>query len=270
MGSLPLVIFVLMLEIAAGSFIVLMATDFRGEVGRSFLVTGGLSAFACAVIARWVANSVSFRIGEADFPTDRAWATSQDIFLNISLAALLLYNIMIGIGTDKARRVVGVFAASSLLLTLVANSMLYRGDYLGGWIGPLSFIAGAASVGSVLTGMLLGHWYLVTPSLSVTPLARINAFWFGALIAQSVLVLINIGPWVGSSADKMWQDFAAIFWLRVIVGIIFPVVLAVATSRTCKIKAHMSSTGFLYVGLACVLAGEIVSRVILFSTNVPL
>jgi hypothetical protein len=270
MGSLPLVIYVLMLEIAVGTFAVLIITDFKGETGRSFLITGGLSALACAGIARWTANSVTFQAGEALYPTDVFWRSPQDFFLNLSIVALFFYNIMIGVGTDIARRSVGVFAVGTLAVTLFCNSMLYRGEYLSGLIAPLSLFAGTVSLGAVLTGMLLGHWYLVTPTMAVSALSRLNTVWFWALVAQAVIVVINIGPWVGGSADKMWQDFAAFFWLRVLVGIAFPLILAVATWQTCKLKAHMSSTGFLYVGLACVLGGEIVSRVIQFQTGVPL
>lgn len=269
MESLPLVLYTLMLEITAGSFAVLMLTDFEGKVGRSFLITGGLTAFATAVIARWVENAVIFQSGQKLYPTDLSWDGFQNFWLGASLVLLFLYNLMVWLGTDKARRVVGVAALVATGLTLLGNAMLYRGDYLGGWIAPFSFIAGAASVGAVLTGMLLGHWYLVTPALSVTPLNRINTLFFYALVAQSALVLINLGPWA-SGADRMWEQYGAVFWLRVAIGIVFPLVLAVATWQTCKLKAHMSSTGFLYVALACVLAGEIVSRVILFQTYVPL
>ncbi len=269
MESLPLVLYTLMLEITAGSFAVLMLTDFRGEVGRSFLITGGVTALATAGIARWVENAVVFQSGQQLYPTDFSWDNFQQFCLAATLILLVLYNLMVWLGTDKARRVVGAAALVAASLTLLGNAMLYRGDYLGGWIAPFSFVAGAAAVGTVLTGMLLGHWYLVTPALTVAPLSRINSLFFWSLIAQAVLVVVNIGPWA-SGAAQMWEQYGAVFWLRVGIGIVFPLILAVATWQTCKLKAHMSSTGFLYVALACVLAGEIVSRVILFQTYVPL
>jgi hypothetical protein len=269
MESLPLVLYTLMLEITAGSFAVLMLTDFWGEVGRSFLITGGLTALATAGIARWVASAVIFQNGQKNYPTDLSWEGFQNFWLIASLVLLTLYNLMVWLGTDKARRVVGLAALFATALTLLGNALLYRGEYLGGWIAPVSFIAGAVSVGAVLTGMLLGHWYLVTPALSVSPLTRINTIFFWTLVAQAGLVVINLGPWA-SGADKMWEQYGAVFWLRVAIGIVFPLILAVATWQTCKLKAHMSSTGFLYVALGCVLAGEIVSRVILFQTYVPL
>lgn len=270
METLPLVIYTLMLELAVGTFVIMVLTDFKGEVGGSFLVTGGLTALGSALIARWVQNSVSFKSGEALYPTDSNWADLQNTFLNITLVALVIYNIMIFIGTVPARRVVGSAAGIAAIATLLAFSLQYRGDFLGGWVAPFSLFAGALSLGAVMTGMLLGHWYLVSPTMAVAPLARIDAVFFWSLVAQAVLVVVDIGPWVSSGATELWSKFAIFFWMRVLVGIGLPLVLAAATWQTCKLKAHMSSTGFLYVALACVLAGEIISRVIMFSTTVPL
>ena len=270
MESLPLVLYTSLIEVVAGTFAVLILTDFRGEMGRGFLASVGLSVLAIAVCARLSLSGIDFGRGQGLYPgLDLAWNGFQDFCLNATLILLVLYNMMVGLGTDRARRVVGVVAVGASLLTLFAVSMLYRGSYLGGWVAPFSFFLGAASVGTVLTGMLLGHWYLVTPSLTVAPLARINRLFMYALVGQALLVLVNSGPWVSNSL-AVSDKWAAIYWLRVLVGIVFPLVLAYATMQTCKIKAHMSSTGFLYVALACVLAGEIVSRVILFQTFVPL
>ncbi len=270
MESLPLVLYTSLLEVVVGTFAVLMLTDFRGELGRGFLASVGLSVLGVAVCARLSLSGIDFSRGQELYPgIDLAWNGFQDIWLSISLVLLVLYNIMVGLGTDRARRLIGVGALAACAITLFAVAMLYRGNYLGGLIAPFSFFLGAAAVGTVLTGMLLGHWYLVTPDLTVAPLARINRLFLYALTGQAVLVLINSGPWVGNSL-AVSEKWAVIYWLRVIVGIILPLILAYATAQTCKIKAHMSSTGFLYVALACVLAGQIVSRVVLFQTYVPL
>jgi hypothetical protein len=106
--------------------------------------------------------------------------------------------------------------------------------------------------------------------MAVAPLARIDAVFFWALVSQGVLVVVNVGPWASNGTTELWDKFAVFFWMRVIIGIAFPLILAAMTWQTCKLKAHMSSTGFLYVALAAVLAGEIISRVIMFSTRVPL
>ncbi|HEX2909354.1 MAG TPA: hypothetical protein VH186_01005 [Chloroflexia bacterium] len=270
METLPLVLYTFLIEVMAGTFAVLILTDFRGELGRGFLSSVGLSALGIAICARLSLSGIDFGRGQELYPgIDLGWNGFQDFWLNASIVLLLVYNIMVGLGTDRARRITGVVALVACCITLFAVAMLYRGSYLGGWVAPFSLFLGAASVGTVLTGMLLGHWYLVTPSLTVAPLARINRLFLYALIGQAALVLINSGPWVANSL-AVSDKWAAIYWLRVLVGIVFPIVLAYATIQTCKIKAHMSSTGFLYVALGAVLAGEIVSRVILFQTYVPL
>ncbi len=270
MESLPLVLYTSLLEIVVGTFAVLIITDFRGEMGRGFLASVGLSVLAVAFCARLSLSGIDFSRGQELYPgIDLSWNGFQDFWLSASLVLLVIYNIMVGLGTDRARQVSGSAALIACAITLFAVAMLYRGSYLGGWIAPFSFFLGAASVGTVQTGMLLGHWYLVTPNLTVAPLARITRLFLYALLGQAVLVLVNSGPWVTGSL-ALSDKWGAIYWLRVLVGIVFPIVLAYMTLQTCKIKAHMSSTGFLYVALACVLAGEIVSRVILFQTYVPL
>ncbi len=270
MESLPLVLYTFLIEVTVGTFAVLILTDFRGELGRGFLASVGLTALGLAFCARLSLSGIDFGRGQELYPgLDLNWNGLQDTGLTASVVLLVVYNLMVFVGTDQARRAIGIVALLACAFTLLSVAMLYRGDYLGGWIAPLSFFLGAASVGTVLVGMLLGHWYLVTPNLTVAPLARINQLFFWALVGQAGLVLVNSGPWVANSL-AVSEKWGAIYWLRVLVGIAFPLVLSYATAQTCKLKAHMSSTGFLYVALGCVLAGEIVSRVILFQTYVPL
>jgi hypothetical protein len=54
------------------------------------------------------------------------------------------------------------------------------------WLQLLSDFSSAAVCGSVLTAMLLGHWYLTTPTMSTRPL-----YWFnGMIIAAAALRLV--------------------------------------------------------------------------------
>lgn len=269
-ATLPLVLYTSLVEIFIGTFAVLILTDFRGEMGRGFLSSVGLTALGIAICAQLSLSGINFDPGQAVYQgVDLGWNGIQATLMTVSLVLIGLYNLMIGVGTDRARRVTGVVALVACGLTLFAVAMLYRGSYLGGFIAPVSFFFGSLSVGAVMTGMLLGHWYLVTPSLSVAPLARINLIFLGALVGQLVLALFNSFPWTGQTL-AFSEEWALIYWLRVLVGIVFPIVLAIATIQTCKLKAHMSSTGFLYVALGCVLAGQIISRHILFQTFIPL
>ena len=50
-------------------------------------------------------------------------------------------------------------------------------------------VTATLALGSVTAGMLLGHWYLVTPKLSPVPLRRLIWPLIGALVSQGLLVV---------------------------------------------------------------------------------
>ena len=127
-------------------------------------------------------------------------------------------------------------------------------------------VLAALALGAVNAGMLLGHWYLVTPKLSPTPLRRMMWLLLGALALQAVtfgiaLAVVGTDPLVGS--------FAWLTWLRLGAGILLPIVatvLALAATRAASLQA---STGLLYIGLALVMAGSIAGASIAYMTGVP-
>jgi hypothetical protein len=60
-------------------------------------------------------------------------------------------------------------------------------------------VTAALALGSVNAAMLLGHWYLVTPKLSPSPLRRMMWLLIGTLLLQGVLFVAAIGI-VGNDA----------------------------------------------------------------------
>jgi hypothetical protein len=56
-------------------------------------------------------------------------------------------------------------------------------------------------------------------------------------------------------------------WLRVGVGLLFPLVLAVLSWRAASIRGMMSATGLLYIAVGAVLAGEVLARGLLFASG---
>ena len=56
------------------------------------------------------------------------------------------------------------------------------------------------------------------------------------------------------------------FWMRVLVGLALPLVVAGMTWQCCRIRSLQSATGLLYVAVALVLAGEIASKLLLVLT----
>ena len=114
--------------------------------------------------------------------------------------------------------------------------------------------------------MLLGHWYLVTPKLTPGPLRRASLVVVVAVLLQIVLVAI---VWFRGDLTGTWQTGLSVaLALRIGVGLFMTLIVAAAAWWTAGMNTQ-SSTGLLYVGLGCVIAGEISARVIFFLTGVP-
>jgi hypothetical protein len=125
----------------------------------------------------------------------------------------------------------------------------------------------ALALGAVNAAMLLGHWYLVTPKLSPTPLRRMMWLLLAALLLQVVIFVVAV---VTVSSGPLGGPIGWLTWLRLAVGILLPIgitVLAILASRAASLQA---STGLLYIGLAFIMAGSIAAASITYLTGVPI
>ena len=59
------------------------------------------------------------------------------------------------------------------------------------------------------------------------------------------------------------------FWLRVGVGLLFPLALSYMAWRSSLEQAMMSATGLLYIAVGAVFVGELLARGLLFVTGSP-
>jgi hypothetical protein len=117
-----------------------------------------------------------------------------------------------------------------------------------------SFLSSAALLGGTCTAMILGHWYLVIPSLQVSHLQSIVKVHIASMVVRVVVVVaaIFVGivtwqPGVGPNFERYIFSVEGIFfWQRVLFGLA-PVLLAYLTWETAKIRSTQSATGILYV-----------------------
>jgi hypothetical protein len=127
-------------------------------------------------------------------------------------------------------------------------------------------VLAALALGAVNAGMLLGHWYLVTPKLSPAPLRRMMWILIGALVVQGLafgLALLVVGT------DPIDGSLAWLTWLRLAVGILLPIVATVLAILASSAASLQASTGLLYIGLALIMAGSIAGASITYLTGVP-
>lgn len=150
------------------------------------------------------------------------------------------------------------------------------GDSLVAGLYVASFLTSAALLGGTSTAMILGHWYLVLPSMDVSLLQRIVKFHIGST-ALRIVVVAAVVWWGLVLADIPGPGFqryitsldGVFFWQRVLFGLLGQVVLAYMTWETAKIRSTQSATGILYVDFFTVIVGEVLAKYILVATTVP-
>lgn len=134
------------------------------------------------------------------------------------------------------------------------------------WQQVFSDVASAGVLGATLTGMLLGHWYLTTPTMSIQPLR-----WFAVLlgIASGVRLLASTVSLL--SPGFAARDTTSVLWLsvRLVGGILVPAVTSVLVIRILKYRNTQSATGVLFAGLILVFMGEMSAALLERSLQIP-
>ena len=129
----------------------------------------------------------------------------------------------------------------------------------------------SAATGGVFAAMVLGHWYLVTPKLGERPLVLFARLLLAVLAAQVVLFAVWIGLGIGPGAEAFFAALvgpAALFvWLRLVVGLVFPLVVSWAAVQTARTRSMESATGLLYINVGTIAAGTILAAGLYFGAG---
>jgi hypothetical protein len=274
-AALPYTTFLLLLEFAAGCQAVLLVAALRGDVSKGFLKMSAILVPLTALPALWIAATFGGVAEVADYPLDQEWLLRVRVALAAFGLLSIVYNWFIWrerLDTAKPWAWATTAAGVATIALAAAYVQLPTWGYLA---TLLSLLAGAASLGAVSLGMTLGHWYLVTPRLPEQPLNRLTLLLVAALAVQTALVAVNIAlpaRYVPSAVENPDIGLAQnpIFWLRLGVGLLFPLALAFMAWQSSIIRSMMSATGLLYIAMGGVLAGEVLSRALLFTTGKPL
>ncbi len=138
-------------------------------------------------------------------------------------------------------------------------------------------LTGAAVVGSGVSGMLLGHWYLIESDLDLTPLKRMLAFCRYCLAAEVLAVALSAlllwlwpgSPWGDGFASATSARFAPLLVGRAacwgLAGLLLELI-----RRTLAIPQTMAATGLFYIEALVVTVGQIIGHWLLFRTGLPL
>jgi hypothetical protein len=261
--SLSYVTWVLLGGLALGSFALTWLLAQATDATSGFL---GFSAILAAVIG------VGWLLVEWGLPLPSELAIEGGTDLDEPRrAAIALFSILALVAGIRMRR--GGRATWLGAMAVVAGvTALFLGAWSWGGAEPLSvsifvqLVALTAVTGGSMAAVVLAHWYLVTPKISERPLVLTTQLLMIALFVQ----LLLFGVWIAAGIPGM-EPFEALtgdnmifVWLRLVVGLLFPLLLAAMAYRTALTRSMESATGLLYIEFALVMASTIVATGLLF------
>jgi hypothetical protein len=138
--------------------------------------------------------------------------------------------------------------------------------------GPLlvQLVALALSMGGVFAAMILGHWYLVTPKLPNEPLVLFARLLLVVVGVQLVLFVVWLATGAGMGLppfQPLAGEWAFFVWMRLLVGLVFPLVLSWAALQTAKTRSMESATGLLYIDVGAIAVGTILAAGLYFGAG---
>jgi hypothetical protein len=141
----------------------------------------------------------------------------------------------------------------------IAQSMLVVDDF-----------SSAALLGVSTIAMLIGHSYLISPTMSLQPLTRLLLALFVCLLVRLLVSATGAGFWATTHSLTRLNDVSVLLPLRWVIGFIAPAVLGTMAWQTAKIRSTQSATGILYVVVIFCFVGEAISQLLFDTTGYTL
>jgi hypothetical protein len=267
--TVPLALFVVLAETTIGTVFTVMLLQTRGDLTRGFLKFMALAELGLAALALLAALGAPPASYVRLLPINGSAAGILPGLLVLVVVALAAAAWATWTGRSGLLTWLAPALTCGALLAAVALTFVA----LGGSVGDGLAIAGLAVVSSLVlgaatTGMLLGHWYLVTPALTNRPLLRAIGILLGALVVQPLLFLpglLGLARAPGSVSAILTQNPAlAVLWALGAVGL--PLLAAGLAFPTCRMRSFMSTTGLLYLAMIALLPGQLLGHLLLFVT----
>jgi len=130
-------------------------------------------------------------------------------------------------------------------------------------------ISSGLLLGITMASMLLGHWYLNSPTMEMVPLRRL-------LVAMAIatglqIVIAGLGLWGEiTHADQFATSLVMFATLRWAFGLVGVAVLTWMTWKTLDIPNTQSATGLLYVAVIGTFVGETMGLLLSSESLFPL
>jgi hypothetical protein len=257
-------------SLAIGSMGAVVLARVRTDATRGFLAFTAACAVAFAILAYLSDQALPATLGGSPIVGDGSFDTPRRVALGGFAILGAAYTVALARGQRAVPLAGATLAAAGA--TLVCGALAWGGGTLGAVPLLVQLAVLAVATGGVFAAMILGHWYLVTPKLPEAPLI---------LIARTLLAVVGIqvllfAVWVATGAGPAGSapfgvlvgQWALFVWLRLIVGLIFPLIVSWAAVKTARTRSMESATGLLYINVGSIAAGTILAAGLYFGAGV--
>ena len=256
--------------LALGSYAAVILLRRTSGATRGFLGFTTICAIGFGALAYLSDGALPASLGDspvvADATFDAPRRSALAGFVLLVVVALVARRVMPRLAPHLE---LGAVAAGSL--TLGFGALAWGGPGLGGVALLVELAVLSAATGGVFAAMILGHWYLVTPKLPEAPLILLARVLTGIVALQVVLFVVFIATGAGPAAVAPFAalvgPWALFVWLRLIVGLIFPLIVSWAAIQTARSRSMESATGLLYINVGTIASGTILAAGLYFGAG---
>ena len=255
--------------LAVGAFGAVVLARLRTDATRGFL---GFTA-GCAVVFGLLAlasdRALPVVLADSPIAADPAWDIPRRAALAVFCVLAAAY--VVAIARRRRAAALGIAAAATGGLVLLFGALGWGGGLLGAVPLLLQLGVLTAATGGVFAAMILGHWYLVTPRLSERPLILFSRLLMAVLGFQLALFLVWVATGAGPAGSAPFAilggPWALFVWLRLLIGLVFPLIVSWAALQTARSRSMESATGLLYINVGSIAAGTILAAGLYFGAG---
>jgi hypothetical protein len=270
-------------------------------VEEALLAVSGAGAVAAIVLATWAVGLVagatwaqSWKIIKRGHFRIVAWTTFiigvlallasvsategvdggplQRMFMAMFVTSSLLYLFAQYRATDDVATIGGIAATVIGVMALtITGGLLAEWNFL---FSTLALVSGAALLGAVTNGMLLGHWYLNQPGLKPWALARLTHAGLWVSLLSAVVGLLAAKRLIGAPTEGaalglpgFGQNFGPAFFFIWLALVLFTAGVVYGVKRCIDIRSIQSATGLYYVAILTAGVAEFLIRYLMVSAT---
>jgi hypothetical protein len=256
--------------LALGSYAACVLLRLRTTATPGYLRFTTLCALGFGILAVISDGALPDTLGDSPVVVDPTWDGPRFLAL-LRFCVLAAGSLVAGRVGPRVAVAVEWSALAAAVATLLFGALAWGDGSLGAAALLVQLAVVSAAIGGVFAAMILGHWYLVTPKLPEAPLILLARALLLVVVVQVVLFVAWVGTGAGPADvapfSSLVGPWALFVWLRLIVGLIFPLIVCWASVQTARSRSMESATGLLYINVGSIAAGTILAAGLYFGAG---